>query len=361
MKKDGLRVLQLIDSLETGGAERVAVNFANGLAEKEVTSFLCTTRAEGPLKDFILPSVTYWSLEKKSSFDTKAILRLRSLTKNHKIQVIHAHSSSFFVAVLIKLMTGVKVVWHDHYGKSELLHERDAKFLKLFAKFFNHAFVVNTLLGNWSKEVLKIKEEKVEYLPNYPDFGNIQKSSLSLENSEGKNIVCLANLRPQKDHITLLKSFKEVLKKHPNTKLYLLGKDSKDSCSEEIHSFIEQSFEEGKVIVLGSRNDVPAILKQCDLGILTSISEGLPLAILEYGLAKLPMLCTKVGECPEVVINENLLIEVGSYKEIAHKINSYFDNTEMLEKDAQMVFDHIETNYSKNAAIDRLKNVYKSL
>lgn len=42
-----MKVLQLIDSLSVGGAERVAVNLANGLAEAGVQSYLCATRQEG--------------------------------------------------------------------------------------------------------------------------------------------------------------------------------------------------------------------------------------------------------------------------------------------------------------------------
>ena len=62
-----MRVLQLIDSLDAGGAERMAVTIANSLAETGVASYLCSTRHEGLLKASLLPSVNYFFLQNKHS------------------------------------------------------------------------------------------------------------------------------------------------------------------------------------------------------------------------------------------------------------------------------------------------------
>ena len=90
-----MKVLQLIDSLDIGGAERVAVNFANALAENSISSHLCVTRLEGPLKDFIKSDVKYLVLNKRKTLDLNAISKLSKYIKSEGIQIIHAHSSSF--------------------------------------------------------------------------------------------------------------------------------------------------------------------------------------------------------------------------------------------------------------------------
>ena len=64
-----MRVLQLIDSLEIGGAERMAVNYANALHKRIEVSAICTTRNEGPLKELIKPEVPYFYLERKRQLD----------------------------------------------------------------------------------------------------------------------------------------------------------------------------------------------------------------------------------------------------------------------------------------------------
>ena len=68
-----MKVLQLIDSLNSGGAERVAVNFANALVNKIEKSYLCTTRQEGVLKLNLNSQVGYLFLQKRSVIDFKAI------------------------------------------------------------------------------------------------------------------------------------------------------------------------------------------------------------------------------------------------------------------------------------------------
>ncbi|WP_278011088.1 hypothetical protein [Flavobacterium gyeonganense] len=91
-----MRIIQIIDSLDAGGAERMAVNYANVLADEIQFSGLVSTRKEGFLKEEINPNVSYLFLEKKQQLDFKALLRLRSFVVKNKVSYIHAHSTSFF-------------------------------------------------------------------------------------------------------------------------------------------------------------------------------------------------------------------------------------------------------------------------
>ena len=112
-----MKVLQLIDSLEAGGAERVAVNYANGLVNYLDGSYLCATRAEGILKFGLSNTAGYLFLNKKSTIDIKAIKFLNEFIRKNKIDIIHAHSSSFFLGTIIKILNPkLKLIWHDHYG-----------------------------------------------------------------------------------------------------------------------------------------------------------------------------------------------------------------------------------------------------
>src|SRR5690606_8062207 len=97
-----MRVLQLIDSLRPGGAEKMAVNIANALLPHVEGSYLCCTRQEGMLKEEIKSEVGYLFLNKKNRMDPKAIIRLRRYIKENEIDIIHAHSTSFFLAGLLK-------------------------------------------------------------------------------------------------------------------------------------------------------------------------------------------------------------------------------------------------------------------
>ena len=82
-----IRVIQLIDSLEPGGAERMAVTIANELADEVAFSGLVATRLEGGLKNTLAKKVEYTFLNKKKAVDIIALFRLRDFVKKNQVQV----------------------------------------------------------------------------------------------------------------------------------------------------------------------------------------------------------------------------------------------------------------------------------
>ena len=355
-----MRVLQLIDSLDAGGAERMAVNIANAISTQVEGVFLCATRKEGLLKESISKNVGYLFLNKSKTIDFGAINRLNKFVRLNEIDIIHAHSSSFFLATIIRLLNPkIVIIWHDHYGNSEFLTNRKHGALKHCSKYFSHIFSVNEPLRVWAQNILKFKN--TSYLPN---FAAVNKSGAitKLRGESGKRIVCLANLRTQKDHVTLLLAFKDVLKKYPDWTLHGIGKDFNDDYSVLVNDKIEALGLKENVWLYGSKPDVFNILKQCDIGVLSSKSEGLPLALLEYGFAKLPVIATKVGECETVISNNvnGLLVEASSSLELTKAIESLIEDENLRSKYASRYNKHIEANYSEKAQIDTILKVYKT-
>lgn len=297
-----MRIVQLIDSLEAGGAERMAVNYANALVHEVEFSGLVATRHEGSLKDQLHKNSKYFFLGRKSTFDIFALLRLRRFITTNRITHIHAHSSSFLIATLVKMVyPKVKIVWHDHYGNSEFLSQRNFRVLRLCSVFFYATIVVNEKLKIWAIE--KLNCSKIAYFPNFVNLESSSENLTDLKGNDGKRILCLANLREQKNHDLLLDIAVEIKKTNPDWTFHLVGKDFEDGYSKRIKALIESKGLEKSVFVYGSRDDVANILEQSSIGILTSKSEGLPVALLEYGFHKLPVIVSAVGEIPSVVKN----------------------------------------------------------
>ena len=180
---------------------------------------------------------------------------------------------------------------------------------------------------------------------------------------EGSRIICLANLRLQKDHITLIRAFKEVIKKHPKWSLHLVGKDFKDEYSLLVKNEIEIHNMSSNIYLYGSKPDITNILGQCEIGLLSSLSEGLPLALLEYGLAKLAVIATKVGECETVIKNEDFGILIESRDEVAlYKALNYLVENEDIRKNMARAFKvRVENEYSENAISDTLIHIYSKI
>jgi glycosyltransferase involved in cell wall biosynthesis len=297
-----MRILQLIDSLEAGGAERMAVNYANALAKQIDFSGLVVSRKEGALANQIDESVSYLFLNRKRIIDFNAMFKLRNYVRVHKVKVVHAHSTSFFLAFLLKLICpSIKIIWHDHYGDSEFLNKRPLMALRLIAPFFSSIIAVNKNLKVWAKENLHF--ENSIYLPNFPsEEKNITEYTL-LKGLNGKRIVSLANLRIQKNHFLLLEAAKKLKGSYPDWTVHLVGKDFDDAYSREIKSFIIENNLEKNVFLYGTKQDIKNILNQATIAVLTSQSEGLPMAILEYGWYKKAVVVTDVGQIASVIKN----------------------------------------------------------
>jgi glycosyltransferase involved in cell wall biosynthesis len=358
MPSRSLKVLQLIDSLEIGGAERVAVNLANALAEQGVQSHLCATRFGGPLESFLLQDVKILILNKKQTIDFSALYRLVTYIRSNGIEVLHAHSSSFFIANLVRFFCRVEIVWHDHNG---ILHSRPKWIYRLFSLQWAFVISVNQQLALWSQQNLWLHTSRVRYLPNFADLGAMNTDlTPNLPGKTDQRIVCLANLRYPKDHLTLINAFQKVHQQIPQAHLFLIGKDSQDDYSEQLKSQIQAYNLKHQVHVLGSRNDVAAILQQCAVGVLSSEFEGLPVALLEYGLAGLPVVCTRVGECAEVLDqgNAGILVPPKDADALAHAIISLLSNQEKAKALGNQLLARINQFYSKDAVIKQLLVCY---
>ncbi|RZJ29853.1 MAG: glycosyltransferase [Flavobacterium sp.] len=357
-----MRIVQVIDSLETGGSERMAVNYANALAKRIEFSGLIPTRAEGSLKSKVESNVDYFFLEKRYTFDFRAVLRMKRYCRQNAIEYIHAHSSSYFLAIMVKcLYPKVHIIWHDHNGNSEFLEMRHAVPLNFASAFFKGIIVVNNQLKQWA--VRKLHCKHVIYLANFTNQESDEISETVLKGQNGKRILSLANLREQKDHFTLLKVAKSLKASHPDWTFHLVGKDFNDEYSEKVHAEIIAKGLQETVFVYGSRNDTNAVIKQADIAILTSKSEGLPVALLEYGLQKKPVVVTSVGEIPLIIRNgENGFIVPRKNAELFREaLVEMIDNVALRERLAEAFHLTIVAHHSEEAAITGYLNWIKTL
>jgi glycosyltransferase involved in cell wall biosynthesis len=347
-----MRILQIIDSLEAGGAERMAVNYANALANTIQFSGLVVSRKEGPLLSQINKNVSYLFLNKKSVIDIQSVFKFRKFVIVNKVEIIHAHSTSFFLAFLLKIThPTVKLIWHDHYGDSEYLSKRPFVILKFVLSFYNGIISVNKKLKIWAEQKLNFKN--VVYLPNFPSVENKILRQTILQGIEGKRIVSLANLRVQKNHFLLLEVAKKIKVSHPEWTFHLVGKDFDDVYSRQVKSLILEFNLENTVFVYGSRNDIENILEQSAIGILTSQSEGLPVSLLEYGLHKKPVVVTKVGEIPLIIQDgiNGFLNETSSVPLFYDALVKLIENDTLRADFGNKLEKEIANNYSEEAVI----------
>lgn len=352
-----MRIVQLIDSLEAGGAERIAVNYANMLTNRIEFSGLVATRKEGVLLHQINSNVSYLFLAKKKQLDFKALFRFRCFILKNEVTHIHAHSTSFFFAFLLKLsLPSVKLIWHYHYGNNIQLPRKRIIIFRIVIPFFTGIIAVNQNLKFWIEN--NLKSRKAIYLPNFPIRIKEPELKSQMFGSQGKRIVSLANLREDKNHFLLLEVAQKLKESHPDWTFHLVGKDFDDDYAKQIKKMIAVYDLQKNVFLYGSKQDIENILNLAAIAVLTSRSEGLPVALLEYGLHKKAVVVTDVGEIPTIVQHgKNGFITASNEQHLFYQSLLNLVENETLRTDfGEALFNTIEADYTAESVIEKYLN-----
>lgn len=352
-----MRSLQLIDSLNAGGAERMAINLANGLSKLGNYSALVATRTDGSLLQSINPNVDYLCLKRRKVLDIKALFKLKKIVKDNNITHIHAHASSYFFGTLLKLIyPKVKLIWHDHLG-GRVNQKGGDKILSLCALLFYRILVVNIDLLEWHKIHTPCK--RIDFLPNFAVENNVAGYT-ELKGMKGKRMVCLANLKNPKNHLFLVQSFFESKVFEHGWSLHLIGEDFNDDYSKNIKIFITQKGLKESVFLYDSRKDITHILRQAEIGILSSTSEGFPVSLLEYAMSGLAIVTTNVGYCSKIIEHEKngLLFDPTNSSSLVQSFRVINEDDLLVKYIRSNAQKQLKEEYSENKICQRLIDLY---
>lgn len=341
-----MRIVQLIDTLAAGGAERMAVNYANSLVSEIEYSGLVVTRKEGSLKSEIKAGVGYGFIDKRKTVDVRAILRLRKYIIVNKIDIIHAHGTSFFTAFLLKLiLPSIKILYHEHTGKRAFENAKQNLYLIICSLFFSEVVVVNHDLLNWCKKYLFVK--KITFLPNFVAARLPNVAITTLKGIAGKRIVMVANLHEPKNHLFAVQGFLDLNVRSSDWTLHIVGKVFYDDYYNDIIALIKSHKAENQVYLYGACSDINNVLSQADIGVLSSTHEGFPVVLLEYAQNKLAVVSTHVGFCSQIIQ--------------PHVTGFLFDPTDLVHFKTQLencIFENVKRSQMANTLHEFCKDRY---
>ena len=364
-KNPAIVAAQVVDNLSPGGAELVVVNLANDMANMPgITQHIICTRDDGDAKHFINSNVQLHYLHQRGRFSLGSFLRFRKVVKQHGINIVHAHSTSFLYPALWKMLMRFKLVWHDHYGKPVgPKGERNYPYI-MFSRTFDYVFCVNRTKEAENKRFLKTNPENIHYLPNYSVFRNDATENVTLTRGEtGKRLVILANVRPAKDYLNLLAALDIVRRQLPGVFVYALGDHSNINYVAQVKERIVQLGLEDHIALTGPVRNPELYLRQANGGILCSEYEGMPLSLLEYGMASLPVICTSVGHCPEMLAHgeRGWLVPPHDAESLANAIIYLLTNPAEAKAKAALYHEFVMLAYSKESIINKVADVYREL
>lgn len=339
----GKTIIQLIDTLDMGGAERMTVNIANMFAEQGINSHIIISRYTGALESSIISGVKVTHLEKKSFKDFRAFKKLYNYTKSTHPDIVHCHGTSVFWGVALKMIyPKFQLIWHDHFGLSDQLDQYPRKSYKMMTGSIDGIIAVNKKLEVFWKSYLKNQDEKVTFLPNFPFLKNTDKAKEKVF-----SFVCLANFRPQKNQLNLVDAVEILVKNQKKFQVLLAGQLIDKSWYAQLVHEIEKRNLKDYIQILGPVEEVSELLNQVHVGVLSSDSEGLPVALLEYALAGLPIITTDVGDCKKVLKNGHLgkVVRPNNAHDLSNAMNEVIENYNEALELAKETKSYIQENY----------------
>lgn len=308
-----IKVLQLISSAGFFGAEKVILSLAKRCNTMGINCTVGIFHNRHSPNLEIARKASEQNIETvifdcKGKFDIHLIRKLRCFLREREISVVHSHGyKTNFYALFCALNTGVKKVatCHNWVGESKkmILYKR---LDQLLLTYFDTVVAVSRSL---QKEMVKnmIPEKKIKIIPNGIEINEYcsYRDTFALKDSFGITqdecvIGTVGRLTEEKGHIFLLNAFAQIVSEIPKVKLIIVGdgplRESLTRMAANLH--INEN-----VIFCGKRDDISSLLRIMDVFVLPSLTEAMPLALLEAMASERPVVASSVGEIPYMVEN----------------------------------------------------------
>jgi len=354
MNNPKINVVQLIGSLGGGGAEQQVVQLANHLDEsnfnKHVVVFWDKTTG---FKDCLSSEVKYYSLQYRRRFMPVGILKLARHLKKNKIDVLHCHMyDPNKIGSIVGKLVGVPVIITTEHGKNPW-------------KKWRHHFVEKKIINRIVDKRIAVSEDikgirikhdgvlphQVLCIPNGVVIPDYNKDTTQMPNIIGS----MGRLVEAKNFLALFKVVKIVKEKGFYVELRIAGEGPLEGKLRQcIHDL---GMAQNIKLVGFQKQDV--FLKQIDIFAMSSIREGMPVALLEAMSYGLPLVATKVGGILEVIQDEKdgLLSESQQPMAMAENIIRIIMDKDLRNKLGNNAKNKIVEKYN----IDKIANRYGQL
>jgi glycosyltransferase involved in cell wall biosynthesis len=360
-----INLLEIIYTLGFGGAERLAATICQNLDKSIFHPKVCALYGgHGPLTESLnRGQIPYFSLQGEALRKLTFLKTIYNSIKRENVSLIHVHGFYLLLQCLLPAkLAGVKIVYTEHANFTIRRFKKYSLLASFFPHFVDRMTTVSSHLKNYFVNGLRVPSSKIEVIYNGVDLNKFKYVHDSLPRTDN-NIVqigTVGRLSEPKDHKTLLKALKIVNEIRDDFHLTIVGDG-------ELRPFFEKTVKEMKienhVSLLGSRDDIPQILSTFDIFVLSSKREGLPIALLEAMACGKPVIVTKVGGIPEVIIdgNNGILVDPENPGSLAEKMGQLLSNSFLREKLAKEAYNTVEASFSLEKMMRSYQDLFLSI
>jgi glycosyltransferase involved in cell wall biosynthesis len=359
-----MRVLQVIDSLALGGAEVLVASMHTGLRERGIECEYYLLRSEEtPLEQKVASQGARIHAPLAASvYSPRHVWALQKHLRKFKYDVVHVHlfPAQLWAACAARLSCSrAPLVTTEHSTlnrrRASWFHGIDHWMYRQYQVIASISPATTDYLVAWLPEV----RDKVVACANGVDvdaFAMAQtpgKQALFSVSESTPVVFCVGRLEPVKDHETLLRAISLI----PEALLVLAGdgplRGQLDALAEELGIA-------SRVRFLGSRMDVPQILKAADLYVQPSRWDGFGIAALEAMAAGKPVIASNVAGLAEVIGSAGLLFPVGDADQLAQRITMLLGDDALRQHLADSAQQRART-FGLNKTLDCYEKLYRDV
>jgi glycosyltransferase involved in cell wall biosynthesis len=366
-----LRVMHVTTGLSYGGAETQLKNLALRLKQRKWSLSVVSMLPPGAYVDELeAAGICVYDLRMRRKVpDPRAVLRLASIVRRERPLVVHAHMvHANLLARITRLFveTPVLVCTAHSINEGGLLREIAYRLTDPLADLTTQ---VSEAGRQRYIQVGAAPPHKIVSIPNGIDTSRFQPNP-TVRQAVREQLGCapeafvwltVGRLEPVKNHLELLRAFREVAAGHPHARLLIAGQGPLQAAIEQ--RIVELGLAD-RVRLLGLRRDIPDLLNAADAFVLPSLWEGMPLTLLEASATALPIVATDVGGNAEVVLEgeTGYLVPVKDTEALAQAMLRVMNLSE-ADRSAigQAGRAHVVQNFDLERVVDRWEALYREL
>lgn len=296
--------------------------------------------------------------------DWNAVVRIRQLSRHYDADVLHSQGyKSDIYALASSLFDRRPLVATSHNWPSRVPRMRayatvDRQVLRRFDRVAVVSAQVRTRLLHAG-----VLPRDISTIPNGIDVRRFNNGVAVLRRERqifGPTIGFVGRLVPQKGGVVLLHAAQQVLRSAPDTTFVFVG----DGPAREEWQTLSTTLDVQKsVIFTGARSDMPNVYASLDIVVLPSLVEAMPMCLLEAMAAGRPVIASRVGSVPEMIVpgETGLLVEPNDPGEIARSILKLLRDHELANSLGTSAHHAIATRFSSEAMAKRYLDLYNAV
>ena len=363
-----ITVLHLIDSLPREGAEVLLYDLIQRSDRDRFEFLVCALTRGGGVADMLAGiGVPVFVLGRRTFWDLAAFIRLLKLIRHHRVDIVHSHLfSSHLWGVLAARLTGVHRIFRTEHNLSGWKNRLRRVIDHLLCRCTDRIIAVSQPVRESLISVSRVNPEKVLVIENGLNLERLRFNISRVDKlrelglpPSARLVGTAAALTPKKGHRYLLAAARRILPRYPDLHLLLMGEGE---LLEELRETIRAEGMEGRVRLLGSRSDALEIISLLNVFVLSSIREGLSIALLEAMALGRAVVITAVGGGVEVVENgvTGLLVPPADPEALAGALERVLTDPDLEAKLGGAAEKKIRSRYDIRLMVDNYAKQYVS-